>query len=109
MIEKKLGKIQRCSFGSGGYQDAMIGISFTLGGDSWGVGDFWGDWSIKRSETAQWSESDRINNLGKTVMRINELLGQAKKQDVSKLAGVAVEVSFEGNTLVSWRVLTEVI
>ena len=35
-MEKKLGKIQSVRFGHGGYQDACIGISVTLGDGSWG-------------------------------------------------------------------------
>jgi hypothetical protein len=100
---KQLGKIQSVSFGHGGYHDAMIGISFTLSGEGWGVGDFWGAWSIKRSE------EDRIRGLGEMVMRVNDLLQQAKVSTVDRLKGIPVEVSFEGNLLKSWRVLTEVL
>lgn len=109
MERTKLGQIQRAEFGMGGYQGAQIGISFTLSGDSWGVGDFWGHWAIKRSEHAEWSESERRDSLGDTTMKIATLLKQAKKQSVSQLAGVPVEVTFEGMTLKSWRVLTEVL
>lgn len=109
MSGEKLGKIQDVRFGFGGYQDAMIGISFTLGGDGWGVGDFWGDWSIKRSDTAKWSEADRMGRLAETVWRIKELLDDAKVRNVEDLKDIPVMVSFEGNTLKSWRVLKEVL
>ena len=109
-LRKELGKISHVSFGLGGYQDAMIGISFGLGGNSgWGVSDFWGVWSIDRSEHAKWTEQDRITDAGKMVMRINDLLSQAKISDVSQLEGIPVEVTFEGNTLKGWRILTEVL
>lgn len=109
--DKKIGKIQGVYFGHGGYQDAMIGISFELGSDkdSWRVGDFWGAWSIERSEYAKWSEADRIKQLGEMCMKINALLNSAKKDDINKLKGIPVEVIFENNTLKEWRVLTEVI
>ena len=42
-------------------------------------------------------------------MRISALLGDAKKTEVSRLAGVPVEVEFNGNVLKSWRVLKEVL
>ena len=108
-MEKRLGKIKHCQFGEGGYQDACVGVSFTLGGDGWGVGDFWGDWSIDRSDYANWSEEDRIRHLGEMVMRLNALLKSAKKRWVSELVGVPVEVEFDGMALKSWRVLTEVL
>lgn len=108
-MEKKLGKIQEVTFGHGGYQEAMIGVSFTLGGEGWGVGDFWGNWSLDRSENAKWSEEDRINGLGKMVMKINKLLNDSNKHSVSDLEDVPVEVIFNGNSLVDWRILTEVI
>lgn len=40
MLEVKLGKINKVKFGSGGYDDAMFGVTFDLGGQGWGVGDF---------------------------------------------------------------------
>lgn len=36
-LRTELGKITKVHFGVGGYQDAMIGISFTLGNDSWPI------------------------------------------------------------------------
>ncbi len=52
-LRKEIGKIQKVSFGHGGYQDAGIGVSFSLGSDkaSWGVHDFWGAWAISRSKS----------------------------------------------------------
>jgi hypothetical protein len=42
MMENKwLAKITRAEFGKGGYQDAMVGFSFSFEG-AYGVGDFWG-------------------------------------------------------------------
>ena len=109
MSEKKLGRIKRAEFGAGGYQDVCIGITFELGGDGWGVGDFWGTWATERSLFTKWTEAERIEQLGKMVMRISALLGDAKKTEVSRLAGVPVEVEFNGNVLKSWRVLKEVL
>lgn len=109
MSEIKLGKISYCAFGFGGYQDACIGISFTFSGDGWGVGDFWGSWAIERGERAEWTEQDRINQLGKIVLRINGVLKEAKVENVASLIDIPVEVSFSGNTLSSWRILKEVL
>lgn len=108
-MRTQLGKIQKVAFGHGGYQDVQIGIRFQLGGESWGVGDFWGDWALTRSEHAKWTEADRITRLGETVMRINELLAQAKVETVEELKGTPIECTFDGVLLQSWRVLTEVV
>jgi hypothetical protein len=111
MERKELGKIRVARFGFGGYQDAMIGITFDFGSekDGWGVGDFSGFWSLPRSKDAKWSETDRLKSLGETVMFIAKLLEQAKVDDVDKLVGKPVECTFDGMTLKSWRLLTEVI
>lgn len=108
-MRKELGKIQKAEFGAGGYQEAMIGISFTLGGDGWGIGDFWGYWAMERSPNTQWTEQDRTKSLGETVLRISKLLSDAKCDHVSDLVGVPVEIELEGNALKSWRVLKEVL
>jgi hypothetical protein len=110
-MRKCIGKIKSASFGHGGYQDACIGVSFDLGSDkdAWGVCDFWGDWAMKRSDYCKWSEEDRIRHLGEIVMRLSALMEAAKVDRVDKLKGIPVEVTFEGNTLKEWRVLTEVI
>lgn len=111
MNDKRIGKIRRVSFGKGGYQDACIGVTFDLGSDkeSWGVGDFWGAWSIKRSEYCKWTEEDRIKQLGEMVMRINGILHDAKVTKLEQLAGVPIEATFDDRMLKEWRILTEVI
>jgi len=108
-MRKEIGKIQKIKFGYGGYQDAMIGVSFTLGGESWGVSDFWGAWAGERCESTQWSEQDRINTLGETSMRISKILDDSKKKDLNDMLNVPIECTFDGNLLKSWRILTEVI
>lgn len=109
-LRKEIGKIKFVSFGNGGYQDACIGISFSLGNDSWGVSDFWGAWSIERSEHTKWTEESRIESLGKMVMRINQLLKDAKVESIDKLKDIPIECTFvDFNRLHSWRILTEVL
>lgn len=106
---KELGKIAHVTFGFGGDQDAMIGLSLTFSGKSWGCGTFVGGWAIERNEREQWSEGDRSASLAAAVWKLKETLEAAKKQHVEELRGVPVEVTLEGNVLKSWRVLTEVI
>lgn len=109
MTRTELGSIQSIKFGWGGYQDAMLGLSVTLGGKSWGAGDFRGAWGIERSDHCKWSESDRLTQLGETCMYLKELLKSANKQTVDELQGIPIEATFDGNKLVSWRVLEEVL
>ena len=106
--EKKLGKIKKVWLGMGGYQEAMFGITFDLGGESWGIGDFWGYWA-DRSSHAEWTVQDQEIALGKMALRICTLLKDAKKDDISKLVGVPVEVTLDNGSRQSWRVLTEVV
>ena len=111
-MEKRLGKIQSVRFGHGGYQDACIGLSVTLGNTGWGVGDFKGTWDpemIKRSENTQWEETDRTKGFDETMRFVSKLLKEAKVDSVDKLKDVPVEVTFNGNMLEEWRILTEVL
>lgn len=109
MSRTELGRIQKATFGWGGYQEAMIGLSITLSGKAWGVGDFKGAWGIERSEHAQWSEEDRVKQLGEACMFLRDTLKAAGKQTVDELVGVPIEATFDGNMLQSWRVLEEVL
>lgn len=110
-ISKKIGKIKSISFGFGGYQNAMLGLSVILGSDGWSVGDFRGGWrpQIKHSDRCKWTEKNRSEEYAETVRFIGQLLTQAKKDSVTDLNGVPIEVEFDGNILKSWRILTEVI
>jgi hypothetical protein len=111
-MEKKLGKIQSVRFGHGGYQDACIGLSVTLGDGSWGVNDFKGTWDpeiIKCTEHTKWTEEDRTNNIGEAVRLVSKLLKEAKVDSVDKLKGIPVEATFDGSMLKEWRVLSEVL
>lgn len=111
-MEKRLGKIESVRFGLGGYQDAQLGLSVTLSASGWGVSDFKGNWdaeTIERSEYTQWTEEDRDKGYSETMRFVSKLLKEAKVSSVDKLKGVPVEVSFDGNILKGWRILTEVL
>lgn len=111
-MEKKLGKIKDVKFGIGGYQDAMIGLHVTLGNNGWDVGDSrsaWDSETIKWSEHCKWTEADRDKQYVELLRYISKLLKDAKVNSVDKLKGIPVEVTFDGNLLKGWRILTEVI
>jgi hypothetical protein len=112
-IEKRIGKIQEVSVGFGGYQDAMLGLSVTLGSDKdgWGVGEFKGFWGpdVDHSERCKWTEEQRRGAHADTMLFIGKILQEAKVSSVDKLRGKPVEVELDFNTLKSWRILTEVL
>ena len=111
-MEKRLGKISSIRFGHSGYQDVQIGISFTLSGKGWGVNDFKGYWDaelIEHNNYCKWTENDRDKSYAEIIRYLSKLLKDAKRDTVDELEGIPVEVIFEGNTLKSWRILTEVI
>ena len=108
-MTKELGKIKSAEFGHGGYDGAMIGITFGLGGNGWGTSDHWGFWNTERSDYCKWTEQDRKIYMGDVCMRVSQLLKEAKVTNVSQLVGIPIEVIFNGNSLSSWRILTEVL
>lgn len=111
-MEKKLGKIENVSFGIGGYQDCMLGLQVTLGDNGWGVVDNRTAWDAERiswSENCKWTEEDRDKQYSEIMRYLSKLLKDAKVDSVDKLKGIPVEVTFDGNMLKEWRVLTEVL
>jgi hypothetical protein len=102
----RIGKIERVYHGYGGYQDAMIGFGFTLSGDGWAVGDFWGSWA-SRPEGAKYSEDEWRGYHADAAVRIRDLLVAAKATVLNELEGKPVMVAFEDNRLKDWRILTE--
>lgn len=112
-MEKKLGKIEKVSFGLGGYQSTQLGLQVELKfeehsvcGDSIG---FWDAETVKHNEHCQWSEEDRDKEYAKTLRFVSKLLKDAKVPTVDRLKGVPVEVTLENRSLKSWRILTEVV
>ena len=111
-MEKKLGKIKSISFGHCGYDDAMIGLKYTLEGNAWGVGNSYGFWDseiIERDKYCKWTEADRDKYYAETMRYISKLLKQAKVSDVSHLKGIPIEATFDLNCLKEWRILEEVL
>ena len=109
MVEKRLGWITSAKFGRGGYQDAEIGLSLAFGGDGWGVHTFFGAWFDGPTEFAKWTVEDQRGGFADAVELVRDTLRDAKRDHVSNLVGVPVELTFDGTVLLSWRVLTEVI
>lgn len=106
-----LGKISNAHFGFGGYHGAMTGIYFDFRGQGWSSSQFWGFWSGLRPSEAEWSEEDRLKEMGLVMMRITELLTKANVLSVEQLKNVPVSVEIDQmkQEIVSWRVLHEVL
>lgn len=108
-MRKELGKIQRFEIGMGGYDEAMFGMSVTLGGQGWGVGDFDGTWSHKPDHNHKWTVEDQSKVWSDMCRRVLDLMKKAKVKTTAEMVGIPVEVTFEGNKLSSWRILEEVL
>ena len=111
-MEKRLGKIQSIKFGIGGYQDAMIGLHITLGSTGWGVTDTKSAWdaeTVQHTEHCKWTEKDRDAQYAEILRYVSKLLNEANVTNVNDLKGKPVEVTFNGNLLKEWRILTEVL
>jgi hypothetical protein len=111
---KELGKITAVRFGRGGYQDCMMSLDLSFGGE-WGgvgttVGGVWDPATMECGRHCKWTEADRDAQLAKMCREISKLMADAKVADVAKLLGKPVEVTFENySTLKSFRILTEVL
>lgn len=105
-MRKEIGKIKHISLGMGGYQDAMFGFSFTLGGVSWGVQDFWGTWAT-HNERCKWTIEDQNKHFIEAFLKVKTLMEVAKVTDFEKLKNVPIEAEFLENKLVSWRILED--
>ena len=112
-MNKELGKIKSVRFGIGGYQDAQIGVFFSLQiGHSSGVSDNRSGWDsniIKCDERSQWTEVDRSETYNKIVRYVSDLLAAAKVDSIDDLVNIPIELTMDNMTLKSWRILTEVL
>jgi hypothetical protein len=111
-LRKELGKIKSISFGYCGYNDAMIGLKYTLEGKSWETGNSMGGWDaelIKCDKHCKWTEADRDKDYAAVMRYVSKLLKQAKVTDISQLKGIPIEATFDVNCLEEWRILEEVL
>lgn len=108
-MDKKLGKINVVQLGFGGYQGAMFGVYFDLGGKAWGVSDFWGFWARDPDKGTKWTDADKDKRFAEVMRQLQKLMEEANVRDLDQLKGKPVEVIFKDQTLKSWRILTEVV
>ena len=112
MTEQLLGRIASIDFGLGGYNDGEIGLTVNLSGPGWGTlatKMAWDANRVKHSEFCRWTEADRDAQYAEIVRYVSSLLKDAKVDKVSELEGKPIEATFNEMSLVSWRILTEVL
>ncbi len=107
-MDKYIGKIESVKLGSGGYDDAMFGFSFSLYSQGGSCGDFWGTWT-NRPNGAEWTEVQQGEARAASMFRMRDLMKDAKVSDFTALKGKPIEITFENGRLKSWRILTEVL
>ena len=116
-MNKVLGKIKSCELV---IRDGVIGFVFdlSLSGGSSGVTDTKNMWrtikEVKHRHEAthdryKWTVEDRNNYLISSVDTINQLMNDANVYKFSDLKDIPVEVTLDGFSLVSFRILTEVL
>lgn len=109
-MENRLGKIEKVSFG---IQSSRLGLHVTLSSsEGWGTQTskcLWDFREVKHTEHSQWTEQGRDDEAIILMRYVSKLLKEAKVTDINKLVGIPIEATFDGNTLKSWRILTEVI
>ena len=109
-LEKRLGKIRTAKFGFGGYQDVQVGLTLDFDMKGSGAGAFvCGGWQMAPDKHSKWTLEDQTKSFGEMTRKVVEIMKKAKVDDVKRLEGIPVEITFEGNTLKDWRVSEEVI
>lgn len=93
-LRTQLGRITNAFYGLGGYNDAQLGLHLEFAGSGWGVFT---------------TEGAFDPNLVELTHLISKTLSEAKVTSIEKLKGTPVELTFDGNQLKSWRILTEVL
>lgn len=112
MTTKELGKIEKISFGYGGYQDAQFGLNVQLSFGGCGTYVFIdGGWSedVKVNSNTKWTEEDRSAQRVEMLKKINKFLKDAKVSTIDQLKDKPVEVTSENMMVKDWRILTEVL
>ena len=103
-----LGKIASVRLGEGGYQGAMFGFDFHLETKSGSLGDFWGFWTSYPSG-ADYTEEVWKQKHADAYMRLGALMKDADVDDFADLEGKPIEITMDGERMVSWRILKEVL
>jgi len=86
----------------------MLGFGFTLEVKGFGTLDFWGTWS-EWHEGCKWTVDEQSGYFADAVRRVKSLLYDAGVQHLHELKGKPIEITNDGNKMISWRILKEVL
>jgi hypothetical protein len=108
-MKKELGKITHVSFGLGGYQECMLGLSLSFEGKGFGTSTYISGGWYEYPENAKYSREELNKARVDMCDTILSTLKKAKVEDINALKGIPVELTFDSSRLVDWRVLEEVL
>jgi len=103
---KTLGKITSFKFG---INEWCMGSFLTLSCDGCCVNTNNVYNCTKHTEYSKWTPEDQKDWAAKALMTLHDWMEEAQVSDVSEMVGIPVEVTWNGNLMKSWRILTEVI
>jgi hypothetical protein len=112
-FKSELGKIDSIEFGKCYDYPFILGVKISFKGDGTGV---FSDVSMNMGETCKWDYPKQRQETAEDIMQfIYDILEDAKKQNLSQLEGVPVEMYFNMETnfilgiLIGFRILKEVL
>lgn len=110
-MRKELGKIKSVFFG---VVDFQLGLHFDFSINGGVSGVLWRDCfldyeTVKNSDFSDWTDKERDEECINLLKRFSKYLKEAKVDKIENLKNIPVELTFENNTLRSWRILTEVL
>lgn len=109
-MEKVLGKISKVHFGKGGYQESQWGLHLCFDMDGSGVcTSVNGGWAFAPSDYAKWTLESQTREYAEMNRKVISIMEDAGVDDVMKLLNVPVEVTIDGNSFHSFRILKEVL
>lgn len=109
MTETQLSKIEKVTFS---VEDGRIGLRLAFATQGSGVATNYLTWdpsTVEVTERTKWSEKDRDKELASIMRKVLKLLKQAKVPSIRELKDIPVEIQFESNLLLDWRILEEVL
>lgn len=108
-MEKKLGKINKVKFGHVGYQECQMGLSleFKIGTHGAVGSGVYGGFASTPSDSGDMDKTKEAH--AKMVLGVAKIMSESNVDDIMDLIDLPVELTFDGNVLKDWRILTEVL
>ncbi len=104
---RKFGKITRAKWGVHIDRPFLFGLYLAFGGSCWGVSTHE---VLNISPECEYSDDvTKESEMERVIAKTVELLKSAKVHTIDELIGKPVEVTFNGTTISSYRILEEVL